>query len=51
MNSKTLKNKIAISCNGNLKKYFKEVELINKIILKNKCNELNNKTLHKIFNN
>lgn len=51
MNSRRLKNKVANSCRGNLKKYFKQVELINKILLTNKYNELHNKILHKTTKN
>lgn len=51
MNSKRLKNKVANYCKGNLKKYFKQVELINKILLNNKYNDLNKKILHKTINN
>ena len=36
MNFRKIKHKIALSCNGNLQKYFNKVNVINKIATKKK---------------
>ncbi len=36
MNFRKIKHKIALSCNGNLQKYFNKVNIINKIAIKKK---------------
>lgn len=52
MNSKKIKNKVAISCNGDLKRYFQKVEQINKMIYKNKLDIFKNKRfLNELINN
>lgn len=38
MNFRKIKHKIAVSCNGNLQKYFNKVNIINKIAVKQKHN-------------
>ena len=32
MNSKEIKHKIALSCNGDMKKYFEKVAIVNKLL-------------------
>lgn len=35
MNSKEIKHKIALSCNGDMKKYFEKVAIVNKLLYTN----------------
>ena len=37
MNSKEIKHKIALSCNGDMKKYFEKVAIVNKLLYTNNC--------------
>lgn len=37
MNSKEIKHKIALSCNGDMKKYFEKVAIVNKLLYTNSC--------------
>ncbi len=43
MNTIKLKHKIALSCNGDLKKYFSKIEKINKLITNKNSNSFKNK--------
>lgn len=37
MNSNEIKHKIALSCNGDMKKYFEKVAILNKLLYTNSC--------------
>ena len=51
VNSRKIKHKVAISCNGDLKKYFNKVKKINEIIDKKDFDLFKNKNfLHKLIN-
>lgn len=39
MDSRKIKHKIALSCNGDLRKYFNKVKLINNIIVRKNFNK------------
>ena len=43
MNTIKLKHKIAISCNGDLKKYFSKIEKVNKLLSNKNFNSFKNK--------
>ena len=37
MNSKEIKHKIAVACNGDMKKYFEKVAIVNKLLCTGSC--------------